>query len=263
MSLQVLSRAANTSLVELVTVKTMLGLASEEHDVLLTTILIPAASAAICRELTFDLARQRYREGFAGRGRQTLTLSCRPVDRDSVSVTIDDAEVSDWTFRPTGDLWRQSRWGRGGCEEETSEVTYTGGYLLPGDVATFEASHAYAFGAWVRPTSPRLSPWLFQVASSGSSGATEPTWPAESGDTVVSGTATFAARDAQELMTAHADVSLIAAAVAKDLFSKRDIPTGLSGRQMEGAQETYFASAFAGTLLPEWAQAHLASMRWD
>lgn len=57
--------------------------------------------------------------------------------------------------------------------------------------ATWAATTALAFGAYVIPTAAKLTGRRYRVTKPGTTGATEPTWSEVDGDTLTSGTVTF------------------------------------------------------------------------
>ena len=72
--------------------------------------------------------------------------------------------------------------------------------MTPDQVATWAVNAVKTAGVWVRPSSPTLSPLLFECTTAGTThAATEPTWPTTTGETVTDGTAVWTARDAAEL----------------------------------------------------------------
>jgi prepilin-type N-terminal cleavage/methylation domain-containing protein len=56
-------------------------------------------------------------------------------------------------------------------------------YVAPKGGATWAPATAYTVGQLVRPTDTTTYPYLFRVTGAGTSGPTEPTWPAPTGST--------------------------------------------------------------------------------
>ncbi len=240
MALDLLTAAGDKSLAELAMVKQRLGLTVSTYDALLTD-LITEASEAIVAYLGVDLARQTYHETIAGHAKPYLLLSRFPVDRDSVTIMVNGipllSDESSLTWRIHNQrnslLFLSGGWSSTGGysegggyfgignvafgEDRNVDVTYTAGWIVPGMVPAWpiqqwQANQAYAAGAWVQPKTPG-SPLLFQCTTAGTSGATEPAWPAptvqlvevgiwtitNSQFPVPDGTVTWTSHDAQPL----------------------------------------------------------------
>jgi len=208
MSVKVLSASAVTALIPRADVKTRLGIAAATttYDDLIDD-LIADASSQIAEFLGRPLARQQYLETVSGGNRARILLSRFPVDRDSVTLTIDDTADTDFTVEDPdqGVLYRDGSWPINTARnwpaerpEENIAITYKAGWVLPDQIAAL-ANASYTTAQWVRPASP-VGDLLMQVTTAGSSGtATEPTWPTTAGDTVTVGTVVFTARHAIEL----------------------------------------------------------------
>jgi len=222
--LTVLTAATETKLVELSEVKTRLGITSSGDDALLD-LLIADASSAIERYLGRSLGRQRYSETIGSDGAVEMMLSRHPVEPGTWTIVDDDSEtVSDVVLHDAeaGILFRDAGWwsrergfaagfrstqpGVGrfgedvslpGAEAPDYTAEYWAGYLLPGEVADWEAETTYAAGDFVRSTSRK--PVLFEATTAGDSDATEPDWDTEIGETTPDGTVIWTARAAQEL----------------------------------------------------------------
>jgi len=210
MSRKILSAASTTKLIALATVKDRLGITSSSQDTRLGE-LISEASSAIEDYIGRPLVRQRYLETVSGNARGRIMLSCCPLDRDSVTLTIDDVADTDFAVEnwESGFLWRDggADWPRGERSgviserpEENLDVTYKGGYILPDMISAFAASVPILAGAWVRPTTP-VGDLLMEVTTGGTPTGSEPTWPTSAGTTVTSGGGgvVFTARHAYEL----------------------------------------------------------------
>jgi hypothetical protein len=254
------------SFVPLADVKATLGIASSDatHDATLSRMIAGVASAFAQELGRKSLLRQRYQEGIAGRGRTRILLSERPVDSGTVSVTLDGDAVTDYTFEPSGTLYRSDGWDfgdRAGGQDPERNIsgTYYGGFLLASESSTFVAATAYTKGAFVVPPDLTASRFYFEVTTAGTAG-TEPTWPTTAAGTVTSGTVTFTARDAEILPSAITELA-IATLVHK--FQTRDIPAGMSGWSEEGLSENYSTRMFEGNGLPSFVTRGLRNVRWD
>lgn len=248
--LEVLQRADVTRLVEVATVRAALELPDSSHDDELAD-LVDGVSAAVESFLGRQLARQRYRETLAGRGRDYLLLARMPVERDLVTVTVAGVEEADFLLHDAGAgmLYLSGGWGG---DDQDVVVTYTAGYLVPGVVATWSTAAEVAVGDWVRPTKPSLSPLLFQAAAvAGATAGAEPTWPTVVGEVVGDGGVTWTARAAEELPL---DIARIAKVLAAEDFSGA-VP-GMTSERAEGYSAT--RSAAGETDLPEWAMRGLS-----
>ncbi len=264
-SLIVTIQADSTALVDLATVKTRLNIVDTSRDSLLSE-LIEGVSDNITDYLGFPLARQTYLETLEGKGRPQLLLQARPVDKDSIAVAVNGLAFTDFTLQRGRSLYRAFGWPGKYWEsayqtagdaagnglpvsylgpasglydgQENVAVTYSAGYLLPGTVETWHSGSTWALGAWIRPSRPSLSPWLFQVATAGTSGLGEPTYPTSSGSTVTDGTAVLVARDAKELPPALRKAAALA--VVYD-FEQR--PAGLTSQGVDSYRESYDSKA--------------------
>lgn len=271
MGLDVLTAASSRALIELAAVKARLGITGTSQDADLQK-LIDGASSSIDKYLGRCLARQTYHESIAGAGKPWILLSQFPVDRDSIAALINGQPVTTWRLhnREIGKLYLPGGWGAtGACstdglnyawgygpgysnvaygDDATADITYTAGYLVPGQVTTWVAASSYAPGAWVRPTRPEASPLLFQCASAGSSGATEPAWPVpqvafaggrssvSSQFSVGDGSATWTSRDAQELPSVLTKYAFLA---IKLDYETNGRALGLTSMEGGGLRETY------------------------
>jgi Phage gp6-like head-tail connector protein len=263
-SLTVTTKSDSTALVDLATVKARLRITDSSRDAVLSD-MIDGVSDNITDYLGFPLARQTYLETIEGKGRPRLILTARPVDRDSISVTVNGIAFTGYAlekgrilFRPFG--WPGKYWessfetatdltgspipaGFFGPSsglfdgQENVSIAYSAGYLLPGQVETWQSAHSLPLGAWIRPSRPSLSPWLFQVATAGSTGSIEPIWPTSStssGQSVTDGAAVLVARDAQELPAV-----LKKAAALAVLYDFEQRPAGLTSQGVDSYRESY------------------------
>ncbi|RKZ11306.1 hypothetical protein DRQ32_06245, partial [bacterium] len=237
MSLELLTKADTTDLIELAEVKARLGITASTYDTVLGYI-IDDVSSAVDIYLGRALARQQYQESLRGRSRERIFLSAIPVDEDTVSVVESGTTLTagtDFTFEDhqAGGIYNAGGWNDDADEDVVT--TYYGGYLMPGVVGTWTASTAYALGAWVKPTSPSLSPRLMICTTAGTTDSTEPTWPA-AGSTVTDNAAVWTAHYAWEL---PADLKRLAYAAVKHQFESRDHVGGLVESRFEGLSERY------------------------
>jgi hypothetical protein len=195
----------------------VLGLGADEQDAL--DFYLGAAADGVAKSFGGDIARQRYRELVDGRGRSRIVLSRRPVDKDSIVVEILGEPVTDWTLEDAARLYRAGGWPSGACGGPGEDggpivsVTFTAGFVTPALLSAWTASTTYAAGAWVRPSSPALCPYLMECTTGGASGSTEPTWGATSNVTRAEGAGAlvWTVRDARELPAGIQRVALAAA----------------------------------------------------
>ncbi len=147
--LEVVTAATNTKLATLEAVKTELGISDASQDALLG-LLIDQASAAIVDHCGRPFARETYKETVPGYGSNRLMLSRTPII--SVASVVADSEVIvDYLIEnpDAGILYRKVGWRWtpplgwnityypvAGQEELLFAVTYTAGYVLPGDTGT-------------------------------------------------------------------------------------------------------------------------------
>lgn len=247
MSLKVLTASTTQALIALTTVKDRLGITVSTYDDRLTA-LIAEASSAISEFIGRTLARQQYLETVSGNGRQRITLSRIPLDRDSVTLTIDGTADTDFAVEDPveGILWRDGEWPMGvGAyrfaerPEENIAVTYKAGWVLPDQIAAL-ANTTYTAGEWVRPAVP-VGDLLMECTTAGASGtATEPTWPTDAGDTVAVGAATFTARHAHELPSVIQSAAWL---TVSDLWTLMSRGPGLKAVESDGQREEYFSDA--------------------
>lgn len=261
--IKVLDASSTKALIALQAVKDRMGITDSAQDALLTA-LIMAASDTVVSYLGRELARQRYEERLAGSGRTRLLLHRFPVDRDSVTITIDSVASTDFIVEDpeTGVLYRSLFWAiseqaLGEEPEEQIVATYKAGYVPPDQIRTWATGQAYTVGQWARPTSPALSPLLFECTVAGSTSGSEPSWPTTTGATVVSGAATFTARDAQEIHKHLED--LVYALVA---LKHADRLPGLASQSGGGFAETYFVSQ-TDREIPQSIRDGLDRYRWN
>ena len=293
MSLQVLTYASTQNLVALATVKLRLGIDDTSQDALLTDI-IKGASDAITGYVGRPFSRQTYLETLSGRsspyyvgtgyamGRSTLAseaddrrlhLSCYPVDPDLVTLTIDfgagaTTETDFVVENPAvGTLFRIYGWPQsyyqprlpGARAGENIAVTYTAGFVLPDQVFTWAGTGlSLALGQWVRPTSPALTPLLFECTTAGAVSGSEPTWPTTTGGGAISlGGASVTPRQARELPARIADLCYLE---VLSRYHRRAMMPGLASQSGAGFSQTY-SQASANTDICAAVEEGLTRMR--
>ena len=248
MGVKVLTAATSHDLVTLDTVKDRLGLSADyEQDARLED-LIAEASSAIAEYLGRPIARQRYLETLSGNARERLALARFPVDRDSVTLTIDDTAETDFTVEDPsqGLLWREGAWPHGEGvgvyaerPEENVAVTYKAGYVLPGLIDAWANSATLTVGRWVRPTSA-VGDLLMEVTTGGVAGASEPTWPTTAGSTVTSSAAILTARNALELPRVIQSAAWL---VVHELYTSMTRGLGVRAVESDGQRVEYQSDA--------------------
>ncbi len=144
--LEVLTPATNRKLAQVTTIKAELGITDTSQDVLLG-LLIDQVSEVIVDYCGRPFAKEVYKETVAGYGSNRLLLSRTPIV--SVTSVVADSEVIvDYSIEnpETGILYRKTGWRwtppigwnitgypMPDQEELLFAVTYTAGYVLPGD----------------------------------------------------------------------------------------------------------------------------------
>ena len=258
MSILVSSAARNTNLCTLYDIKARTHREGTTDDALLAS-LIRGSSRAIVSFLGRELARQTYVESVIGNNRKRILLRSVPLDRDSVTLTIDDTADTDFTVESpaVGLLWREGNWSSASLStgqdgEENIDVTYKGGYVLPGWVDGFVATAALSVADWVRPTTP-VKDFLFEVTTAGTTAASEPTWPTTAAGTVTSGTVVFTARHAYELPDDLREASILTGAAW--YAGGLDVMSHVARERIGDMWIEYFAPKFADpSALPRAAQ---------
>ena len=244
MSIRVLTAASDTKLCTLADVKSRLGITASTYDSTLTSLIIASSRAVVSYLGGRELARQRYEEKVSGLNRLRLLLSRWPVDPDSITVTVDGTALTDYLVERPQMLFYEGVWpstsettGQEG--EENITVTYKAGYVLPNWIATWAAATVKTAGVWVRPTTPTLSPLLFECTTAGTTHATtEPTWPA-AGSTVADNTAVWTGRDAVELPD---DIEEAAILLTSNWYQGGlDVPSSIAAERMGPLEIEYFA----------------------
>jgi hypothetical protein len=157
MSITVVTQAASTSLTTLSRVQGELGLSTgTDTDMLLD--MIGRASSAICREVRRPFGLETVTETLDGSGSRTLGLARTPVvevtevTEDGTTLDTTEYEIEDGE---AGALFRANGWSRSaglrmwgveafssgyilpGFQDRRYSVTYTAGYVLPGDANPF------------------------------------------------------------------------------------------------------------------------------
>ncbi len=252
MARRLLTASPTDRLLSVAAARAYLGLGSDTSKDATIAALQSAISSAFAEYLGFPLQRQRYEETVPGTGRQLLILSCRPVDRDSFTVVVDEVTqvLADGDFAvydaAQGLLFRKYTWpllnvAPGNDGQAHIVLTYKAGWVLPEFVGTWTTVAAVTLGRWIRPSSPALSPLLFEVTTAGTAGVAEPTWPTTSGETVTDGTAVLTARDAIELpaiLTLAAQITL-KAWFGEDGSTPLDVPGNLAAERHGSVELTY------------------------
>jgi hypothetical protein len=246
MPTRVVTPAASGNWTDLASVKLLMEETSSERDVILAR-LIRDASSRLGDRAGFVPGRQQYEESVRGCGRPSFYLTHRPVDGGSLSVMINSEECTDWVLQDAsqGLLWRQCGWP---CSYDGSlniVVTYHAGFLMPDQVRDWSASDDFEVGEWVRPST--ASVLRFECVAAGTTGDAEPSWPTTAGETQVDGTATWAAREAEELPE-RCQTGAVATVLMLDV--ERGRAGGLASWELDGASESYFATQTASELPP-------------
>lgn len=230
-------------------VKTDLGITDTSEDTKLRR-LIAAAGAAFAgpQGMARPPWRQTYAEQTNGDGSNILLLHRWPVESvTSVTYPASDPDTIDATEysiagENRGMLYRRYGWSKP-CDETLYDylVTYVGGWLMPDQIADWSAAAAKTAGVWVRSTSP-TSLLRFECTTAGTTHATtEPTWPTTVGGTVTDGTVVWTAREASELPSDLAELSIYA--VAELYRGSWSLPYGIKSEKDEDHEVVYDAEA--------------------
>lgn len=263
MALRLLTASPLSRLLSAEEARSYLGLGSVTTYDAKIAGLQDAISRTFAEKVGFTLPRSRWEETTPGSERQRLILSVRPIDRDSLSITLDDvaldATLGDYQIEDAaqGVIFRKYGWNRsqvlpGNDGKPNTVATYIGGYVLPELLSTWASGAAVTAGKWIRPSSPALSSFLFEVQSGGSLGTVEPTWPTTGGTEFTDGDAGLVARDAHEL---PAFVTLAAQITLKAWFGERGasplaVPGNLTAER-HGSTELSYAAGGASAGLAE------------
>ncbi len=169
-----------------------------------------AASALIRQVLGREPWLQVYSERIPGPGGNMLRLSRWPIKGDPSSVTYGTGSSPDTvdatTYSVAGGarrdrLWRNAKWALSEQIERTPTygsvapdytVTYTAGWIMPGELTEWAASTAFAANAWCKSTVAD-EPMVFQATVGGDTGGSEPTWPTAEEGTVTDNEITWTA----------------------------------------------------------------------
>lgn len=265
MAVETLVPPKSERLASLDRIKLLMRKEDTSEDALLG-VLIDTASSLIAEVIGFPLGRRQVRETFPGTHGTHLVLTCLPIAVDTLAMTVDDGEVSDFTVDPeTGITFRRDGWGgtvypnwwlgsqgwstgnqRVVGEEPQSNIsaTYWGGYLLPEDVSTWSAEAHYETGDWVRLAAPSVL--RLQCSEAGTSGPTPPAYPA-GGEDVTDGSVTWIARRAWELPGAFLEWTF---AEVLRRYSRLSLSPDITSLAAEGFQATFSAAQTSEALSP-------------
>jgi hypothetical protein len=238
MPVRAINPPRSSELIALSQVKDLMGIADSSGDAVLS-YLIRGASASIVEECGFPLARATYEQSWSG-GRARRYLSNIPVEPESLTVSIDDEAVPDWTLEDEnwGLLYRSSGWP---CSSDGSlgvVADYRAGYLLPNDVADWTAEAPISVGRFVRPGSPSVL--RFEATTAGVTGEEAPSWPGAAGQTVADGSVIWTARTAWELPPF---VEEWCYGIVLQRKSRLQIPAGLASLAgPDGSAASFFAT---------------------
>lgn len=246
MPTKVLVPTASRNWTDLTSVKLLLEESGSERDAILGR-LIRDASFRLEGRAGFLPGRQRYEESIRGSGGQEVYLTYRPVDSGTLSISINGDEVSDVVVldASTGLLWRQWGWPASCDGSLNILIGYHAGFLMPGQVADWSPAADFETGAWARSAS--ASALRFECTTPGITGAAEPNWPSTAGATQVDGTATWTAREVEELPE-RCESGAVATVLMLDVERQR--AGGLASWEVEGASESYFATQTASEFPP-------------
>jgi hypothetical protein len=145
----VTTAATNKRLVQVATIKTLLGITSTEHDTTLAEIA-DRASDAIISHCDREFALQTYTETLSGDGSNFLVLRHSPL-QSVTSVALRGDTATDFSIddKEDGILFRELGWQwtiglskslgeapQPGAELNKWTVIYVAGYDMPGDTST-------------------------------------------------------------------------------------------------------------------------------
>jgi hypothetical protein len=266
MSLVPLTPAAVTDVIDLASVKAMLGIDDSGSDDVLA-MNIKAMTSGVREFFGRELAYQTYQEVVPyevqpGRPRDRVKLSCNPIDPDTVSVALNGFPLTSWYVEDAeaGILARDPRFAAlstFGSFPLTPgawriSATYGGGFAYR--TADWTAATAVKVGVWIRSSAPSFL--RFVCTTAGTTGSVEPSWPA-TGLTVIDGTAVWTARRVEELPEIIPQLTYFA---IRDAFEAADRPSDVIRSEGEGFLEMYARSGAAGTISTE-VLAALAPLR--
>jgi hypothetical protein len=267
MSLTPLTPASVTDVIDLASVKAMLGIEDSASDAVLA-MNIKAMTSGVREFFGRELAWQTYEEVFtyedsSGRPRDRIKLACNPVDPSTVSVSINGFPLTSWYVEDAeaGMLVRDPIFGTfsSGFSSYPQapgdwriKVAYDGGFAYA--TSDWSANTTVKVGAWVRSSAPTFLRFICTTA--GTTGSVEPSWPTV-GLTVTDGTAVWTARQAGELPAIIPQLTYFA---IRDAFEAADRPSDVIRSEGEGNVEMYARSGAAGTMSTE-VLAALAPLR--
>lgn len=245
--------ASSRALCERSTVKTELGISDSSQDTKLDRLILAFSMYASGPEgIGRDPWLQTYLERLPGLGGHYLWLSRFPL-MSVTSVTegtgSSPSTIDSTTYSVAGArdrLYRADGWSRHtlcGPEHATSSVgpalaynvTYSAGWVMPGQITTWSAGASVTSGAWFKATTDH--PFIFRAGGAGTTHATtEPTWPTVIGGTVTDNGITWTAYE-QRLPQDLEQAALIAVI---DWYSGGlDQPTGISSESFAGHTLVY------------------------
>ena len=217
-AISVTDGTSDRDLVELATLKDDLGVSGSSLNSKLERLIAMFGSA-----VTDYLGREPWHQGYEEKGPSQgglfLRLQSWPIDRvssvvdaDGDTITATDYEISgmrrDRLYREDGWTCPTDHGGQHGDRDLDYTSTYYAGWLMPGQVINWKATRAFAIGEWARSTDTSVG-LRFEATTGGTTDSSEPTWPTAAGDTVVDGTVTWTAREAEELPYIIEEIGLV------------------------------------------------------
>ena len=202
-------------------VETELGVTAGSDDARITA-LTRAASEYIASDPELLDGRepwlQTYAESRPGNGGVYLSLSRWPAKGEPDSVTLgtgaSPSTVDATTYSVAGTdrdrIYRATGWNLTLRDAQDAgipvsadrcldyNIAYSAGWVMPDQLSTaWQASTAYAAGAWVQDQNDLDYPLIFEVTTAGTSGGSEPDWSSAvaDGDTITDNAVTWTARE--------------------------------------------------------------------
>lgn len=211
------SPALSRELVTLAAAKSRLGITDASQDAEVRRV-VRAASGRLEGALGRPIRYQTYTIQQAGHGGRSLRVPRFPVAALPTSIALDGATVSASGYAIGGDDRADRFYAADGWEWTADACPLTGDpaagterldYLITGlpagwaaPVVDWTAATVVERGWWARPVA---TPWeegglLFRTSASGTTDATEPTWPTTAGGTVTDNDITWTAIQAPPLL---------------------------------------------------------------